>query len=141
MTVDPTRKGRRVDPAAERRAALDQEFFNGTKWVTFEEATPEDHQARADYQASMSNSLDTELRQTELNDLQTKLGDLGLLIPTVSDERVLADLKDWHAELTRMVATKTRSLKRPPRKKAESKLERGLREARERVEARKAASS
>jgi hypothetical protein len=90
--------------------------------------------------SAVSSPAEMNPKQAELNALQAKLGDLSLLIPTVDDARVLAHLKDWHAVLTRTVATKTRALKRPP-KPRESKYDRLRRESMERVLAKRAATS
>ena len=71
----------------------------------------------------------------ELAALQHELGDLSLLIPTVDDPVIRHHLERWHAVLTKQVEAKERSVKRPPRKKAETWREKMMREASERVAA------
>ena len=65
----------KADPQAERRNALDQQFYNGSKWVTWGEATIDDHQSRIDYMTRDRDGIDRDIaRHAEAIDMLLAAG-------------------------------------------------------------------
>jgi hypothetical protein len=56
-------KTKKASPAIERRSELAESFYNGSKWITWGEATIDDHQGRVDYQTSKRNGLDEDIQR------------------------------------------------------------------------------